>query len=139
MGFVQASFQNIFIYLFRYLDLYEAIEEGSTDALDNTDLIETDIPLEVPLPEVPHLPRESHEAVKEWVLAVSMDQKVEQRLPVDERMAYEASLITANTGTTYQPCIITGNKKTMFQITKVLLELCTLQKIENSGKSCCPY
>ena len=98
-----------FLYKYRYLDLYEAIEEGSTDALDNTDLIETDIPLEVPLPEVPHLPRESHEAVKEWVLAVSMDQKVEQRLPVDERMAYEASLITANTGTTYQPCIITGN------------------------------
>ena len=79
-----------FLYKYRYLDLYEAIEEGSTDALDNTDLIETDIPLEVPLPEVPHLPRESHEAVKEWVLAVSMDQKVEQRLPVDERMAYEA-------------------------------------------------
>ena len=100
---------KIFFILFRYLDLYEAIEEGSTDALDNTDLIETDIPLEVPLPEVPHLPRESHEAVKEWVLAVSMDQKVEQRLPVDERMAYEASLITANTGTAYQPCIITGN------------------------------
>ena len=90
------------------MDLFEAIEEGSTDALDNTDLLETDIPLEVPLPETPHLPRESHEAVKEWVLAVSMDQKVEQRLPVDERMTYEASLITANTGTTYQPCIITG-------------------------------
>ena len=112
-GFEQASFQNHF-FIFRYLDLYEAIEEGSTDALDNTDLIETDIPLEVPLPEVPHLPRESHEAVKEWVLAVSMDQKVEQRLPVDERMAYEASLITANTGTAYQPCIITGNYWMMF-------------------------
>ena len=93
---------------YRYLDLYEAIEEGNTDAMDNTDLLETDIPTEVPLPEAPHLPRESHEAVKEWVLAVSMDQKVEQRLPLDERMTYEASLITANTGTTYQPCIITG-------------------------------
>ena len=107
-GYPSFSKYTIFILKYRYLDLYEAIEEGSTDALDNTDLLETDIPLEVPLPEVPHLPRESHEAVKEWVLAVSMDQKVEQRLPVDERMAYEASLITANTGTTYQPCIITG-------------------------------
>ena len=112
----------IFIHKYRYLDLYEAIEEGSTDALDNTDLLETDIPLEVPLPEVPHLPRESHEAVKEWVLAVSMDQKVEQRLPVDERMAYEASLITANTGTTYQPCIITGKYCMKFWIAKVLFD-----------------
>ena len=114
LGFCVGIFSQYFFILFRYLDLYEAIEEGSTDALDNTDLIETDIPLEVPLPEVPHLPRESHEAVKEWVLAVSMDQKVEQRLPVDERMAYEASLITANTGTAYQPCIITGNYWMMF-------------------------
>jgi hypothetical protein len=36
---------------------------------------------------------EEHEAVKEWVLAVSMDQKVEQVLPLDERMTYEASLV----------------------------------------------
>ena len=91
-GYPSFSKYTIFILKYRYLDLYEAIEEGSTDALDNTDLLETDIPLEVPLPEVPHLPRESHEAVKEWVLAVSMDQKVEQILPVYERMAYEASL-----------------------------------------------
>ena len=46
--------------------------------------------------------------IKEWVLAVSMDQKVEQRLPLDERMTYEASLISAGTGTSFQPCIITG-------------------------------
>lgn len=92
----------------RYLDLYEAIEEGSADNLDNTDLLETDIPLEVPLPETPHLPQEMHESVKEWVLAISMDQKVEQRLPLDERMTYEASLTAAQTGTTVQPCIITG-------------------------------
>jgi len=93
---------------FRYLDLYEAIEEGNTDSLDNTDFLDTDIPLEVPLPEFPHLPKDKHEAVKEWVLAVSMDQKVEQILPMDERMTYEASLTTANTGTTYPACVITG-------------------------------
>ena len=37
-----------------------------------------------------------------------MDQKGEQRLPLDERMTYEASLISAGTGTSFQPCIITG-------------------------------
>ena len=92
----------------RYLDLFEAIEDGNADALDNSDFVETDIPLEVPLPETPHLPKDQHEAIKEWVLAVSMDQKVEQRLPLDERMTYEASLVTVGTGTTFQPCIITG-------------------------------
>ena len=99
-----------FVFLNRYLDLYEAIEDQNADALDNTDFLETDIPLEVPLPspENAHLARDKHEATKEWVLAVSMDQKVEQRLPMDERNTYEASLITANTGTAYHPCVITG-------------------------------
>jgi hypothetical protein len=60
--------------LTRYLDLYDAIEEGNADMLDHSDLIDApDIPSEVPLPEAPHLDRGEHEAVKEWVLAVSMD------------------------------------------------------------------
>ena len=50
---------------------------------------------QVPLPEHPHIAPEEHEAVKEWVLAVSMDQKVEQVLPLDERMTYEASLVSS--------------------------------------------
>ncbi len=82
-----------FVFLNRYLDLYDAIEEGSLDMLDHTDFAETDIPFEVPLPESPHLSPAEHEAVKEWVLAVSMDQKVEQVLPLDERMTFEASLV----------------------------------------------
>ena len=46
--------------------------------LDHTDFADTDIPFEVPLPDAPHLGEADHDAVKEWVLAVSMDQKVEQ-------------------------------------------------------------
>jgi len=45
--------------------------------LDHSDLADApDIPTEVPLPEAPHLDRSEHEAIKEWVLAVSMDNKV---------------------------------------------------------------
>jgi hypothetical protein len=36
-----------FVFLNRYLDLYEAIEESSLDMLDNTDFMQTDIPFEV--------------------------------------------------------------------------------------------
>ena len=49
---------------------------------------------------------DQREEVKEWVLAVSMDQKVEQILPRDERDVYEASLISANNDTL--PCVVTG-------------------------------
>ena len=97
-----------FVFLNRYLDLYEAIEERTLDNLDNTDFAETDIPFEVPLPEDPFLDQSQHEDVKEWVLAVSMDQKVEQQLPIDERMTYEASLVASGSHTTSPACVVTG-------------------------------
>ena len=54
------------------------------------------------------LQESEHEEIKEWVLAVSMDQRVEQTLPLDERETYEASLSAANSGIRSLPCIITG-------------------------------
>ena len=94
--------------LIRYLDLYEAIEEGSLDMLDNSDFAGTDIPFEVPLSEVPHLKEADHEEVKEWVLAVSMDQKVEQVLPSDDRGTFEGSLRSASSDSVSLPCVISG-------------------------------
>jgi len=96
-----------FVFLNRYLDLYEAIEERSLDLLDNSDFADTDIPFEIPLPDQPYLTASQHDEVKEWVLAVSMDQRVEQALPLDERMSYEASLVSVG-GARSQPCIVTG-------------------------------
>lgn len=49
-----------------------------------------------------------HEDIKEWVLAVSMDQRVTQELPMDERDTYEGSLVAINTGIRSLPCVITG-------------------------------
>jgi len=49
-----------------------------------------------------------HEEVKDWVLAVSMDQKAVRELPHDERDTYEASLNNAHTGAASLPCVITG-------------------------------
>ncbi|XP_074640366.1 intraflagellar transport protein 172 homolog [Tubulanus polymorphus] len=97
-----------FVFLNRYLDLVEAIEEGSMDLVDNSDFQDTDIPFEIPLPEKAHLSESEHEDLKEWVLAVSMDQKVEQILPSDERDTYEASLVASSTGIRSLPCVITG-------------------------------
>lgn len=44
-----------FVFFNRFLDLSEAIEEGSTDMLDSMDIAGTDIPLEVPLPATPFM------------------------------------------------------------------------------------
>ncbi|XP_039273606.2 intraflagellar transport protein 172 homolog [Styela clava] len=97
-----------FVFWNRYLDLSEAIEEGSLDMMDNADFQDTDVPFEVPLPEKHFLTEDKREEVREWVLAVSMDQKVEQELPVDERDTYVANLIAHTTNMKSLPCIISG-------------------------------
>ncbi|XP_053239953.1 intraflagellar transport protein 172 homolog isoform X3 [Podarcis raffonei] len=97
-----------FIFLNHFLDLSDAIEEGSLDALDHSDFQNTDIPFEVPLPAKQHVSEEQREETRDWVLTVSMDQRLEQVLPRDERDTYEASLVAASTGVRSLPCLITG-------------------------------
>ncbi|XP_067274021.1 intraflagellar transport protein 172 homolog [Pseudorasbora parva] len=97
-----------FIFLNRFLDLADGIDEGTLDALDHTDFQDTDIPFEVPVPSKLHVTVEKREEIREWVLTVSMDQRVEQVLPKDERGTYEASLVAAGTGIRSLPCVVTG-------------------------------
>ena len=40
---------------------------------------------------------------------MSVDQKVEQELPVDERGTFVGSLFCPHTSVTSLPCVITGN------------------------------
>ncbi|POI27903.1 hypothetical protein CIB84_008347, partial [Bambusicola thoracicus] len=86
----------------------KAIEEGNLDSLDHSDFQGTDIPFEVPLPAHQHVPEEKREEVRDWVLTMSMDQRLEQVLPQDERDTYEASLVAASTGVRSLPCVLTG-------------------------------
>lgn len=97
-----------FIFLNHFLDFSDAIEEGNLDALDHSDFRSTDIPFEVPLPAYQHVPEEKREEVRDWVLTMSMDQRLEQVLPQDERDTYEASLVAAGTGVRSLPCVLTG-------------------------------
>ncbi|XP_060552918.1 intraflagellar transport protein 172 homolog [Ruditapes philippinarum] len=97
-----------FVFLNRYLDISEAIEEGSLDMIDHSDFQRTDIPFEIPLPEKPHLTSQQHEDIREWVLAISMDQQIEQSLPKDERGCFEGSLTAPDSGIRALPCVITG-------------------------------
>lgn len=99
-----------FVFLNHFLDLEECIEEeGDGNVLDVDDLRVTDFPLEVPLPERLGVASDQREEAREWVLAVSMDQKIEQGLPVDQRGVYVGSLTSPiSTGGPLQQCVITG-------------------------------
>ncbi|XP_011499324.1 PREDICTED: intraflagellar transport protein osm-1 [Ceratosolen solmsi marchali] len=99
-----------FVFLNHFLDLEECVEEGDGSVLDMEDLRVTDFPLEVPLPSSLSLDRNQREEVREWVLTVSMDQRVDQGLPLDQRGVYVGSLSShADSSTSPLPeCVLTG-------------------------------
>ena len=63
-----------FVFLNRFLDLCDAIDEQNLDGLDHTDFLNSDIPFEIPLPERCCVQEVKREEAKEWVLTVSVDQ-----------------------------------------------------------------
>ena len=103
------SNSEAFVFLNHFLDLEECIEDGDGGILDVDDLRITDFPLEVPLPASLGVSREQREEVREWVLAISMDQRVEQGLPVDQRGVYVGSLTSPSSNSVpLEECILTG-------------------------------
>jgi intraflagellar transport protein 172 len=72
-----------FVLLNRFLDIADMIEENgdSADAtlLDNTDFEQTDVPYDkLCIPVRPCVNGVLKEQAKEWVLAISLDQRIEQ-------------------------------------------------------------
>jgi intraflagellar transport protein 172 len=78
-----------FVFLNRYLDISEAMEEGgdSSTTLDNSDFVETGIPVDFPLPEKQFLSDKDREKVRDYVLELSMNEKVQQSLNVADLAA----------------------------------------------------
>lgn len=97
-----------FVFLNRFLDLCDAIDDPeNSSALDNVDFVGTDIPFEVSLPEEHWLSEEKCEEVRDYVLSISVDRKVEPSLQTDARGMYVGSLVD-KLGKEYAPCIVTG-------------------------------
>ncbi|XP_061900790.1 intraflagellar transport protein 172 homolog isoform X2 [Entelurus aequoreus] len=104
-----AGWENMaFIFLNHFLDVCDAIAEGTLDSLDHTDFSDTDIPFEVPLPTKPCVADPQREEIRNWVLTVAVYGRLEQVLPRDERNSYEASLVDANSGLRSLACVLTG-------------------------------
>ena len=99
-----------FVLLNRYVDLTEAIDEGDASLIDNSDFVDvTHISAvdEHTLPRQQYISaEEEREEVRDWVLSVCMDAKIEQSLPPADQ----------STGTLYAglydadlpACIVTG-------------------------------
>ena len=71
------------------------------------------------IPQFIFIQSSEHEELREWVLAVSVDENVKKELKRDKRGAFEASLIDQDR-VPYQPCIITGMMVKIF-IQKIYL------------------
>ncbi|MFH4973753.1 hypothetical protein AB6A40_000462 [Gnathostoma spinigerum] len=96
-----------FVFFNHYLDLCDAVQEEDPSLVDGSVFEGTDIPVEVTLPEKSFTPDEGIEDVREWVLAASMERRMERKLPVDEKGNFEGSLVEVD-GTVHPACIISG-------------------------------
>eukprot|EP00191_Tetraselmis_sp_GSL018_P001208 CAMPEP_0177614748 /NCGR_PEP_ID=MMETSP0419_2-20121207/22933_1 /TAXON_ID=582737 /ORGANISM="Tetraselmis sp., Strain GSL018" /LENGTH=1707 /DNA_ID=CAMNT_0019112051 /DNA_START=174 /DNA_END=5298 /DNA_ORIENTATION=- len=102
-----------FVFLNRYLDITEAMEDPEGFTIENSDFVNTDIPAEFDLPERHYLDEDKREEVREWVLALSMDQDVEQSLSCRTCSqcgadTYEANLVCHSCKVPSEACCITG-------------------------------
>ncbi|KAG6442225.1 hypothetical protein O3G_MSEX002260 [Manduca sexta] len=97
------SAREAFVFLNRCLDLTEAADDDSAHLLDYTDFECTDWARAALLAERGCVRGAPLDDVREWALHVSMDQAVEQTLPVDSRGLYASSV-----GEAELCCVLTG-------------------------------
>ncbi|XP_045495842.1 intraflagellar transport protein 172 homolog [Colias croceus] len=96
--------REAFVFLNHCLDLAEAADEDNAHLLDYTDFECTDWSRSPLLAERGAVRGDALLALRDWVLALSMDRAVEQTLPVDASGAYVSR---ARAGE--PPCVLTGH------------------------------
>ena len=104
------------IFLNRYIDLYDAIEDPETNGItENAEFEETDIPspYDISLPEKNMMSADQRQAILDWVLEINMDGNVGQALPTRccefcNSEIYEAALSCNKCNARWEPCIVTG-------------------------------
>ncbi|BBM98035.1 intraflagellar transport protein 172 [Marchantia polymorpha subsp. ruderalis] len=113
----QLGWQNMaFMFLNRYLDITEAMDEADrpdTAIMDGAGFETSDIPEEFPLPRTHALEEHTTEEIRDWVIQLSMDQKVHPSLPMRtceqcETEIYVASLSCFSCKAENEACCVTG-------------------------------
>jgi intraflagellar transport protein 172 len=103
-----------FVLTNRFIDIAELMDDGEdTSTLENTDFEQTDVPFEFRIQDVPFITESEREEVRDWVLTMSMDQKVEPVLSMRScykcsTRIYEASLTCHSCQVRAKPCVVTG-------------------------------
>jgi intraflagellar transport protein 172 len=111
-----------FVLLNRYVDITEAIDEGDASLIDNSDFADaTNVPVidNAILPSTHYISNESkREEVRDWVLGVCVDAKIEQQLPTeaDARGTVYEGLFASD----LPCCVVTG-----YPVQKQLIEVGT--------------
>mmetsp|Transcript_11730 Transcript_11730/g.22317 ORF Transcript_11730/g.22317 Transcript_11730/m.22317 type:complete len:1744 (-) Transcript_11730:31-5262(-) len=104
-----------FVFLNRFVDLSDLVDDPDSGDIDNTDFLETDLPspLDVPLPPKHFYSEDVREEAREWVLEKAMSNNVNQA--VNQRACdkcnvetYEAALVCHSCKDQSEACIVTG-------------------------------
>eukprot|EP01116_Phalansterium_solitarium_P017861 TRINITY_DN4518_c0_g2_i1.p1 TRINITY_DN4518_c0_g2~~TRINITY_DN4518_c0_g2_i1.p1 ORF type:complete len:240 (+),score=106.90 TRINITY_DN4518_c0_g2_i1:1319-2038(+) len=102
-----------FVFLNRYLDIAEAMEDDDAGVLENQDFEHTDVPYDIPLLKHQHLDEDRRESVRSWVLQASLNASMDRMLatrPCDNCAVelYEAASTCYQCKNMYDCCVVTG-------------------------------
>lgn len=104
-----------FVFLNRFIDLCDCIDEPESGDIDNSDFLITDIPspYETPQPTKHSFSERRREEIREWVLEKAVDTKLTQSLntrPCEKcgKDTYDAALRCHNCKADSEPCVVTG-------------------------------
>jgi intraflagellar transport protein 172 len=104
-----------FLFLNRFLDISDAIEDPDNAGIDNMDFKDTDIPdpVDLELPETPFVQATEAEDIRDKVLAWSMDPSVQQKMDTRQcekcrEEIYAAACQCPKCGHQHEPCVVTG-------------------------------
>lgn len=107
---------HAFVLYNRFLDIANAIDDGGDlTGLDNVDFVGTGLPSPDQLADEPahYVGDAQKEEARDWVLAVSMDSRVDQSLPTRPCFScgskiFDAALGCSSCRATFPACIVTG-------------------------------
>lgn len=114
---LKQKWENIaFIFLNRYLDIYECIEEGSIANIEENSVFDvSDIPKmnNLRLPSSNHIDEDKKSKIRDWCLKVSLEKNEAIPLPVIRcsqcsSEMFEGSLACHSCKHQHEPCVITG-------------------------------
>eukprot|EP00762_Andalucia_godoyi_P003650 ANDGO_00724.mRNA.1 Intraflagellar transport protein 172 len=107
-------FNSAFVFLNRYLDLSEAIDEpDESPYLENSEFEGSDIPFDFEIPEKHSVDEHSREEARSWVLTVSLDPKVSQELPKESchrcgKDIWIGNVKCSSCSTNFEECSVSG-------------------------------